>query len=53
MIGCTTKDSNGIEVTDTAVEDTETTAQTNEVYSASTFTVTLRSDEVYGQGHTL
>ena len=51
LLACTTKN-NGIKATETAVEDTGSTSQTNEVFSASTFTVTLRSDEVYGQGQT-
>ena len=64
LIGCTGKDGGDTSVDDTGVEDTDTddtdtadtdtgpAAEVDEVYSASTFTVDLRSDEVYGQGQT-
>ena len=37
---------------DTAVEDSGAAPDTNGVYSSSTFTVALQSDEVYGQAQT-
>jgi len=58
LIGCTGKDAADTSVddtdTDTDTDDTDTGSapEVDEVYSASTFTVDLQSDEVYGQGQT-
>ena len=63
LIGCTGKDGSDTSVDDTDVDDTDTdntdtddpdtpAPEVDEVYSGSTFTVVLRSDEVYSQGQT-
>ena len=59
LIGCTGKagvdtssEDTDADDTDTDIDDTDTgpVPEVDEVYSASTFTVELSSDEVYGQG---
>ena len=57
LIGCTSKDGDNTSVDDTDIDDTDTddtdpAPEVDEVHSASTFTVDLQSDEVYGQGQT-
>ena len=60
LIGCTGTDGGNTSVDDTVVVDTDDTdidhtdpvSEVDEVYSASTFSVDLRPDEVYGQGQT-
>ena len=52
LMGCKGKDNDGMDVTDTTVENTGSRVYTAVAYSASTFAVDLRSDEVYEQGQT-